>query len=661
MGWTELMTLATDTTKIYSQPIPEANLKTSIIFFVVFVILGSFFTLNLYIGVIIESFQEQKNKLGKSIFKTEQQAIQSKILRRKMRQIDNPQSLQFIDKEDLQKKQERIEELEKRLRRFKNLGAAKTTNLEETQNFKNGSRRSLQSITSTTINQSTRFSTYCQLQLMRFLTFLRKVFSHRRYESTVAIIILLNIVVMTLDHAGQSLEFEIILARINLVFTFYFTLEILLKILSYTPKIYFSRFWFLLDFSIESVVIVSLIIENYSKSFENSPSCLLRLFRLARIMRILRLIQQSEGVRTLIHALIMSGPALANVSLLLLLVIYIFALFAMDKFAWVMYDGLINDIFNFKTFFGSFLTLFPMTTSAGWNLFLFPLLATEDNSECSTYWVPSGINQTDWYQKLSEPNLTNNNHNQRFLQTFQHSLSNGNCGYPKLATAFFIFFIFIAFMIIVNIYIAIILENYEIAIKESMEPISDDDYKNFINLWKSDYYGGKDVGSKDDSPNFNSSRSETYHNSQSSNQKDAIATATTTTNHYMHYQKLSQFVDELKGNLRIPLPNKTILCELNPPLCYIDDDQPYINSKEQERKLNIHISDVLFILMQKRLAYHHSEMDDFFKTLEDKGILKVTRPDKSEYVSDYKKHHREFVDHVHENNVFLSWREEKLN
>lgn len=34
------------------------------IYFVIFIIFGSFFTLNLFIGVIIDNFNQQKKKIG---------------------------------------------------------------------------------------------------------------------------------------------------------------------------------------------------------------------------------------------------------------------------------------------------------------------------------------------------------------------------------------------------------------------------------------------------------------------------------------------------------------------------------------------------------------------------------------------------------------------
>ena len=45
------------------QPVYEDNLYMYI-YFVIFIIFGSFFTLNLFIGVIIDNFNQQKKKIG---------------------------------------------------------------------------------------------------------------------------------------------------------------------------------------------------------------------------------------------------------------------------------------------------------------------------------------------------------------------------------------------------------------------------------------------------------------------------------------------------------------------------------------------------------------------------------------------------------------------
>ena len=49
--------------QIGEQPIREVNIYMYL-YFVFFIIFGSFFTLNLFIGVIIDNFNEQKKKIS---------------------------------------------------------------------------------------------------------------------------------------------------------------------------------------------------------------------------------------------------------------------------------------------------------------------------------------------------------------------------------------------------------------------------------------------------------------------------------------------------------------------------------------------------------------------------------------------------------------------
>uniref|UniRef100_A0A669Q8G7 Sodium voltage-gated channel alpha subunit 1 n=1 Tax=Phasianus colchicus TaxID=9054 RepID=A0A669Q8G7_PHACC len=57
---------------VLQQPKYEDNLYMYL-YFVIFIIFGSFFTLNLFIGVIIDNFNQQKKKISQDIFMTEEQ------------------------------------------------------------------------------------------------------------------------------------------------------------------------------------------------------------------------------------------------------------------------------------------------------------------------------------------------------------------------------------------------------------------------------------------------------------------------------------------------------------------------------------------------------------------------------------------------------------
>ena len=66
-------------------------------------------------------------------------------------------------------------------------------------------------------------------------------------------------------------------------------------------------------------------------------------------------------------ALLISLPSLFNVGMLLLLVIFVFAIIGMSTFSRVKKQGNIDDIVNFETFGNSMMLLFRLSTAAGWN------------------------------------------------------------------------------------------------------------------------------------------------------------------------------------------------------------------------------------------------------------------------------------------------------
>ena len=62
-GWMEIMADAVDAREVDENPSYEASLY-NYLYFVIFIVCGSFFTLNLFIGVIIDNFNALKKKVN---------------------------------------------------------------------------------------------------------------------------------------------------------------------------------------------------------------------------------------------------------------------------------------------------------------------------------------------------------------------------------------------------------------------------------------------------------------------------------------------------------------------------------------------------------------------------------------------------------------------
>lgn len=194
-----------------------------------------------------------------------------------------------------------------------------------------------------------------------------------------------------------------------------------------------------------------LLLADIIEKYFVSPT-LFRVIRLARIGRVLRLIRGAKGIRTLLFALMMSLPALFNIGLLLFLIMFIFSIFGMSNFAYVKKEGLIDDMFNFETFGNSMICLFMITTSAGWDGLLSPIMNTPPDCD---------------------PNIEN-----------PGTTIRGNCGSPAIGIVFFSTYIIMSFLVVVNMYIAIILENFNVATEESTEPLCEDDFEMFYETWE---------------------------------------------------------------------------------------------------------------------------------------------------------------------------------
>ena len=62
-GWIDMMWVGTDSVGIDKQPITD-NRSGWTFFFIGFIIVGSFFIMNLFAGVVVDSFNNEKEKLG---------------------------------------------------------------------------------------------------------------------------------------------------------------------------------------------------------------------------------------------------------------------------------------------------------------------------------------------------------------------------------------------------------------------------------------------------------------------------------------------------------------------------------------------------------------------------------------------------------------------
>uniref|UniRef100_A0A8C0I904 Voltage-dependent L-type calcium channel subunit alpha n=1 Tax=Bubo bubo TaxID=30461 RepID=A0A8C0I904_BUBBB len=117
-----------------------------------------------------------------------------------------------------------------------------------------------------------------------------------------------------------------------------------------------------------SEIDVSVIVVLCLQDSDDNSRVSITFFRLFRVMRLVKLLSRGEGVRTLLWTFIKSFQALPYVALLIVMLFFIYAVIGMQMFGKIaMVDGTqINRNNNFQTFPQAVLLLFRCATGEAW-------------------------------------------------------------------------------------------------------------------------------------------------------------------------------------------------------------------------------------------------------------------------------------------------------
>ncbi|CAB1425268.1 unnamed protein product [Pleuronectes platessa] len=135
--------------------------------------------------------------------------------------------------------------------------------------------------------------------------------------------IVLNTVFMALEHYPMTEEFEELLSIGNLVFTGIFTAEMVFKLLAMDPYYYFQVGWNIFD----SIIVTMSLAELGLADVQG-----LSVLRSFRLMRVFKLAKSWPTLNMLIKIIGNSVGALGNLTLVLAIIVFIFAVVGMQLF-----------------------------------------------------------------------------------------------------------------------------------------------------------------------------------------------------------------------------------------------------------------------------------------------------------------------------------------
>ncbi|XP_032974313.1 voltage-dependent L-type calcium channel subunit alpha-1C isoform X18 [Rhinolophus ferrumequinum] len=365
-GWPELLYRSIDSHTEDKGPIYNYRVEISI-FFIIYIIIIAFFMMNIFVGFVIVTFQEQGEQEYKNceLDKNQRQCVEYALKARPLRR--------YIPKNQHQYKVWYV------------------------------------------VN-----STY--------------------FEYLMFVLILLNTICLAMQHYGQSCLFKIAMNILNMLFTGLFTVEMILKLIAFKPKGYFSDPWNVFDFLIVIGSIIDVILSEtnpaehtqcspFMNAEENSRISI-TFFRLFRVMRLVKLLSRGEGIRTLLWTFIKSFQALPYVALLIVMLFFIYAVIGMQVFGKIALNDTteINRNNNFQTFPQAVLLLFRCATGEAWQDIM---LACMPGKKCAPE---------------SEPNNSTEGETP--------------CG-SSFAVFYFISFYMLCAFLIINLFVAVIMDNFD--------------------------------------------------------------------------------------------------------------------------------------------------------------------------------------------------------
>ncbi|RVE68803.1 hypothetical protein OJAV_G00095140 [Oryzias javanicus] len=235
--------------------------------------------------------------------------------------------------------------------------------------------------------------------------------------------------------------YEVMLKNLNIVFTTLFSLECILKIIAFGPLNYLKDAWNVFDFVTVLGSITDILVTEINDRLLNLS--FLRLFRAARLIKLLR---QGYTIRILLWTFVQSFKALPYVCLLIAMLFFIYAIIGMQVFGNIDLneDTAINHHNNFRTFLQALMLLFRSATGEAWHEIMLSCLSQRACDERAGTAVKE-------------------------------------CG-SDFAYFYFVSFIFLCSFLMLNLFVAVIMDNFEYLTRDS-SILGPHHLDEFIRVW----------------------------------------------------------------------------------------------------------------------------------------------------------------------------------
>eukprot|EP01047_Picozoa_sp_COSAG01_P007944 COSAG01_NODE_306_length_19162_cov_14.196611_20_plen_1802_part_00 len=277
-GWVDIMYSGLDANELGKQPVQDINFASSV-FFVAFILIGSLFITNLFIGVLVNFFGEANGSL---------------LLTTRQKEWIHTQLL----------------------------------------------CKSVSSVVILPPSSGVRGALY-------------PIVESAAFSYTISLLIVGNVGMLMCETAPMDQDLLDVFNLINLVLLIIFTLEMALKIVAYGPMCYVGNGWNRLDAFTVVTSWIGIVAENAGG---------IQALRAIRVTRLLLLLKNAPQLQSLLKTLLISLLPAFNITILLLLVLFVYAVVGMHLFGEMPRGQFVTDQDNFDDVIHALRLLFQIAT-----------------------------------------------------------------------------------------------------------------------------------------------------------------------------------------------------------------------------------------------------------------------------------------------------------
>lgn len=212
------------------------------------------------------------------------------------------------------------------------------------------------------------FTSYKPKNIFKMVVY--NILHNKYFIHSMNFFIVMSLVFLSMKYSGSK-TYDYALEQMNLYINSIFFLELVMKIFVGGLFRFLDYRWNRLDFVINAITFIEILLTNIKVLEETSKmSIFLRIFA---VFRIFRLIPLFKGVEKILENLSFAIPSFLNVGGLLLLIFFFYAELGFFLFSDISKGTIVDEYNNFHNFISALVTLFKIATADEWFFIMFDL------------------------------------------------------------------------------------------------------------------------------------------------------------------------------------------------------------------------------------------------------------------------------------------------